>query len=42
MTLDPRSLDRVALWIEQQRAQWTRRLQTLDEILQEEDRAWLA
>jgi DNA-binding transcriptional ArsR family regulator len=39
MTLDLQPLDRVALWIETQRAQWTQRLQKLDDILREEDRA---
>lgn len=38
LSLDPRPLDRAALWIETQRAQWTQRLRKLDEILQEEDR----
>ncbi|MCW5830834.1 MAG: winged helix-turn-helix transcriptional regulator [Labilithrix sp.] len=39
LSLDPRPLDRAARWIETQRAQWTGRLQRLDEILREEDRA---
>lgn len=39
LSLDPRPLDRAARWIDAQRAQWTARLQKLDEILQEEDRA---
>lgn len=38
MTLDPRPLDRVALWVETQRTQWSQRLQKLDDILQREDR----
>ena len=38
LSLDARPLDRAARWIEAQRAQWTRRLQRLNEILQEEDR----
>ncbi len=37
LSLDPRPLDRAAHWLETQRAQWTARLQKLDEILQEED-----
>lgn len=39
LSLDPRPLDRAARWIDAQRAQWTARLQKLDEILREEDRA---
>jgi DNA-binding transcriptional ArsR family regulator len=39
LSLDPRPLDRAARWIEKQRAQWTQRLEKLDEILQEEDKA---
>lgn len=39
LSLDPRPLDRAARWIEEQRAQWTGRLQNLDELLQEEDKA---
>lgn len=38
LSLDPRPLDRAALWIETQRTQWTQRLRMLDEILQQEDR----
>ncbi|HEX6274290.1 MAG TPA: metalloregulator ArsR/SmtB family transcription factor [Polyangiaceae bacterium] len=36
LSLDPRPLDRAALWLETQRAQWTYRLRKLDEILEEE------
>ncbi len=32
-------LDEAALWVESQRALWTRRLQALDELLRAEDRA---
>lgn len=32
-------LEEAALWIERQRALWTRRLQALDELLRAEDRA---
>src|SRR5687767_5637212 len=38
LSLDPRPLERAALWMEEQRLQWTQRLRKLDEILQEEDR----
>ena len=38
LSLDPRPLERAALWIEVQRARWTQRLRKLDEILQEEER----
>jgi len=38
LTLDPRPLDRASRWIDTQRAQWTQRLQALDDILQQEDR----
>jgi DNA-binding transcriptional ArsR family regulator len=37
LSLDPRPLDRAALWIQTQRAQWKARLQKLDELLQQED-----
>lgn len=39
LALDTRPLAHAALWIETQRQQWTERLRTLDEILQEEDRS---
>lgn len=39
LSLDARPLAHAALWIETQRMQWTERLRTLDEILQEEDRS---
>ena len=39
LSLDPRPLDRAALWFETQRAQWTYRLRKLDEILEEEQKA---
>jgi DNA-binding transcriptional ArsR family regulator len=37
LSLNPAPLERAARWIETQRASWTQRLRTLDEILQEED-----
>jgi len=37
LSLNPHPLERAALWMETQRAQWTQRLRTLDGILQEED-----
>ncbi len=40
LSLDMRPLDGAALWIDTQRAQWTRRLRKLDEILQEEEQTW--
>ena len=36
LSLDARPLERAALWIETQRADWSERLRKLDEILQEE------
>jgi len=39
LSIDPKPLDHAAAWIDAQRALWARRLQTLDDLLQEEDRA---
>jgi DNA-binding transcriptional ArsR family regulator len=39
LSLDARPLDAAARWIDDQRAQWKRRLQLLESILDEEDRA---
>jgi DNA-binding transcriptional ArsR family regulator len=39
LSFDPRPLDDVATWIEQQRALWSARLHALDMMLQAEDRA---
>lgn len=39
LSLDPGPLDEAAAWIARQRALWTARLDALDEVLQEEDRA---
>ena len=38
LSLDPRPLDRAALWLDTQRTRWTERLRRLDDILQEEER----
>jgi DNA-binding transcriptional ArsR family regulator len=38
LTLDPAPMDRVAAWIDEQRALWSSRLQALDELLRTEDR----
>jgi DNA-binding transcriptional ArsR family regulator len=37
LSVDPRPLDHAAKWLQSQRAEWTRHLRRLDEILQEED-----
>jgi DNA-binding transcriptional ArsR family regulator len=37
LSVDPRPLDHATKWLLSQRAEWTRRLQRLDKILQEED-----
>jgi DNA-binding transcriptional ArsR family regulator len=39
LSLNPRSLDEAAAWIEAQRALWNARLDALDAMLQAEDRA---
>lgn len=39
LSADPRALDEAADWIEAQRSLWKSRLQTLDALLREEDRA---
>ncbi len=39
LSLNPRSLDEAATWIEKQRAFWTARLETLEALLRAEDRA---
>lgn len=38
LSFNPRPLVDAARWIDSQRASWTRRLQMLDDLLQEEDR----
>lgn len=39
LSLNPASLDAAGKWIEEQRSLWTARLDALDALLQEEDRA---
>jgi DNA-binding transcriptional ArsR family regulator len=39
LSLNPAPLDRAAGWMAAQRALWTARLQALDDLLREEDRA---
>src|SRR5437867_11475004 len=39
VSIDPKSLDAAATWIERTRALWTARLQALDALLQAEDKA---
>lgn len=39
LSLDPAPLDEAAAWIDAQRAAWTARLDALDALLAEEDRA---
>ena len=39
LSLDRRPLERIAEWIEAQRSRWEARLEALDEMLAEEDRA---
>jgi DNA-binding transcriptional ArsR family regulator len=39
LSFDPKSLDAAATWIETQRALWTDRIETLDNLLRAEDRA---
>jgi DNA-binding transcriptional ArsR family regulator len=38
LSLDARPLDDAAAWIEAQRAEWTARLDALDQLLQQQDR----
>src|SRR4051812_13409517 len=38
LSLDARPLDAAAAWIESQRAEWTARLEALDQMLQQQDR----
>lgn len=39
LSLDTRPLDQAAAWMAAQRMQWTARLQALDDLLHEQDRA---
>lgn len=39
LSLDPAPLDEAAAWIDAQRAAWTARLDALDALLQDQDRA---
>jgi DNA-binding transcriptional ArsR family regulator len=39
LSFTPKPLDEAARWMEAQRMHWTSRLQALDDLLQEEDRA---
>lgn len=39
LSLNPQPLDEAAAWIESQRAAWTARLDALDDLLREENRA---
>jgi DNA-binding transcriptional ArsR family regulator len=39
LSLDPAPLDQAAAWIDAQRATWTARLDALDALLQDQDRA---
>jgi DNA-binding transcriptional ArsR family regulator len=42
LSFDPQPLDEAAAWIETQRGLWTARLDSLDDLLREEDEAALA
>jgi DNA-binding transcriptional ArsR family regulator len=39
LAIDPRPLDEATAWIEARRAEWTGRLEALDALLRDEDRA---